>query len=144
MLEAFTLHGIDPCVYVDHHEVHVFLSASPGTHPDHVTSFGSWARTGDLAGVTQEWPVLAFSVLGVDQDLLGPIADALDGIADLIERGNGGDRQVLIHDTNHDLHEVTGEIVATAALSIHCSYIAIETSPRANCSSPCQEEDTER
>jgi putative ABC transport system ATP-binding protein len=28
------------------------------------------------------------------------------------------------------------EIVATAALSIHCSYIDIETSPRANCSSP--------
>ncbi len=42
-------------------------------------------------------------------------ADALDGIADLIERGTGGDRQVLVHDTNHDLHEVTGEIVARTA-----------------------------
>jgi carboxylate-amine ligase len=39
-------------------------------------------------------------------------ADALDGIADLIERGTGADRQVLVHDANHDLHEVTGEIVA--------------------------------
>lgn len=82
VLEAFTRHGVDPCVYVDHHEVHVFLSESPGTHPDHVTSFGRWARTGDLVGVTEEWPVLAFSVLGVDQELLGPIAAALEGVAE--------------------------------------------------------------
>lgn len=39
-------------------------------------------------------------------------ADALDGIAELIRCGTGGDRQVLVYDTNHDLREVTGEIVA--------------------------------
>lgn len=39
-------------------------------------------------------------------------ADALDGIAELLRCGTGGDRQVLVYDTNHDLREVTGEIVA--------------------------------
>lgn len=82
VLEAFALHGVDPCVYVDHHEVDVFLSPTPGTHPDHVASFGTWARTGDLTAVTAEFPILAFSVLGVDPDLLDPIAAALEGLAE--------------------------------------------------------------
>lgn len=39
-------------------------------------------------------------------------ADALDGIDDMIDRGAGADRQVLVYDANHDLREVTSEIVA--------------------------------
>lgn len=39
-------------------------------------------------------------------------ADALEGISDIIARGTGGDRQVLVYDANHDLREVTAEIVA--------------------------------
>lgn len=39
-------------------------------------------------------------------------ADALDGIDDMIDRGAGADRQVLVYDTNHDLREVTSEVVA--------------------------------
>lgn len=39
-------------------------------------------------------------------------ADHFDGIDDLIERGNGAARQVLVYEANHDLGEVMAEIVA--------------------------------
>jgi carboxylate-amine ligase len=38
--------------------------------------------------------------------------DAFDGIGDLLERGTGGDRQVLVYDTNQDLEEVMAEMTA--------------------------------
>ena len=39
-------------------------------------------------------------------------ADALDGIDDLLERGNGAARQIVVYEANHDLNEVMAEIVA--------------------------------
>ena len=43
-------------------------------------------------------------------------ADALGAIEDLLERGNGAQRQLLVFEANRDLHEVTREIVkATGA-----------------------------
>jgi carboxylate-amine ligase len=43
-------------------------------------------------------------------------ADALDGIDDLLERGDGAARQIVVYEANHDLREVMAEIVlATAA-----------------------------
>jgi carboxylate-amine ligase len=47
------------------------------------------------------------------QDLGG--ADALAGIEDLIARGNGAARQVVVYEANHDLREVMAEIVAATA-----------------------------
>ena len=42
--------------------------------------------------------------------------DDLDCIQDLIDRGTGGERQVLVYEANHDLREVMAEIVeATGA-----------------------------
>jgi carboxylate-amine ligase len=41
---------------------------------------------------------------------LGSAAE-LDGIEDLLERGNGATRQVVVYEANHDLSEVVGEIV---------------------------------
>lgn len=38
-------------------------------------------------------------------------ADALAGIEDILERGTGGDRQVLVYDANQDLTEVMREMV---------------------------------
>ena len=35
----------------------------------------------------------------------------LEGIEDLIKRGNGAARQVVVFEANHDLREVTAEIV---------------------------------
>jgi len=38
--------------------------------------------------------------------------DALDGIRDLLERGNGAARQIVVYEANHDLNEVIAEIIA--------------------------------
>jgi len=39
----------------------------------------------------------------------------LDGIADLIENGNGASRQMMVYEANHDLREVMADIVAATA-----------------------------
>jgi glutamate---cysteine ligase / carboxylate-amine ligase len=41
-------------------------------------------------------------------------ADDLDGIADLLEGGSGGQRQMVVYEANHDLDEVMAEIVAAS------------------------------
>jgi carboxylate-amine ligase len=45
---------------------------------------------------------------------LGSAAE-LEGVADLLERGNGAARQVVVYEANHDLREVVGEIVGATA-----------------------------
>jgi carboxylate-amine ligase len=42
--------------------------------------------------------------------------DALDGIRDLLERGNGAARQIVVYEANHDLNEVMAEIIAATAV----------------------------
>jgi carboxylate-amine ligase len=42
--------------------------------------------------------------------------DALQGIRDLLERGNGASRQIVVYEANHDLNEVMAEIIAATAL----------------------------
>ncbi len=42
-------------------------------------------------------------------------ADALDGVDDLLEFGNGGARQLVVFEANHDMREVVGEIVEASA-----------------------------
>ncbi|MGI8728394.1 MAG: carboxylate-amine ligase [Solirubrobacteraceae bacterium] len=42
-------------------------------------------------------------------------AEALEGIADLLERGNGAARQIVVYEANHDLNEVVEEIVSVTA-----------------------------
>jgi carboxylate-amine ligase len=39
----------------------------------------------------------------------------LEGIQDLLDRGNGAARQVVVYEANHDLHEVMSEIVRATA-----------------------------
>jgi glutamate---cysteine ligase / carboxylate-amine ligase len=41
--------------------------------------------------------------------------DALDGIRDLLERGNGASRQIVVYEANRDLNEVMAEIIAATA-----------------------------
>ncbi len=43
-------------------------------------------------------------------------AGALDAVEDLLERGNGAARQVVVFEANHDLREVMAEIVAATAV----------------------------
>jgi carboxylate-amine ligase len=40
----------------------------------------------------------------------------LAAVEDLLERGNGAARQVVVYEANHDLHEVMAEIVAATAV----------------------------
>jgi len=47
------------------------------------------------------------------QDLGGDAA--LDGITDLLERGNGAARQIVVYEANRDLNEVVAEIIAATA-----------------------------
>jgi glutamate---cysteine ligase / carboxylate-amine ligase len=42
-------------------------------------------------------------------------ADELDAVEDLLTRGNGASRQIVVYEANHDLHEVMAEIVAATA-----------------------------
>jgi carboxylate-amine ligase len=42
--------------------------------------------------------------------------EELEGIEDLLERGNGAARQIVVYDANHDLREVMAEIVAATAV----------------------------
>jgi carboxylate-amine ligase len=42
--------------------------------------------------------------------------DALGGIRDLVDRGNGASRQIVVYEANRDLNEVMAEIVAATAL----------------------------
>jgi glutamate---cysteine ligase / carboxylate-amine ligase len=46
---------------------------------------------------------------------LGSI-DALEAVEDLLARGNGATRQVVVYESNHDLREVMAEIVAATAV----------------------------
>jgi carboxylate-amine ligase len=46
---------------------------------------------------------------------LGSAGD-LEHVEDLLERGNGAARQVVVYEANHDLREVTAEIVAASAV----------------------------
>jgi carboxylate-amine ligase len=42
--------------------------------------------------------------------------EALEAVEDLLERGNGAARQVVVYEANHDLREVMAEIVAATAV----------------------------
>ncbi|MGA8722523.1 MAG: carboxylate-amine ligase [Solirubrobacteraceae bacterium] len=46
---------------------------------------------------------------------LGSAAE-LEAVEDLLERGNGAARQIVVYEANHDLREVMAEIVATTAV----------------------------
>jgi glutamate---cysteine ligase / carboxylate-amine ligase len=46
---------------------------------------------------------------------LGSLAE-LEAVEDLLDRGNGAARQVVVYEANHDLREVVAEIVAATAM----------------------------
>jgi carboxylate-amine ligase len=43
-------------------------------------------------------------------------ADDLDCIEDILDNGNGGARQLIVFEANHDLREVMAEIVEKTTL----------------------------
>jgi glutamate---cysteine ligase / carboxylate-amine ligase len=43
-------------------------------------------------------------------------ADELEGVQDILDRGNGGARQLVVYEANHDLREVMAEIIDKTTL----------------------------
>jgi hydroxymethylpyrimidine pyrophosphatase-like HAD family hydrolase len=80
ILGAFRAEGIEPCIYVDHPDVEVFLAPEPGTHPQHAANLAPQAGVDDLARVVAEEVVLGFSILGRPFEVLEPVVAGLDGV----------------------------------------------------------------
>lgn len=76
-LAAFRAHGLDPCLYVDDPEIDIAVSATPSTCAPHLEHLGRVAGTRDLEDVTSTLAVYAFSVLGLDHEVLAPLAGTL-------------------------------------------------------------------
>ena len=74
--------GLDPVIQVDHPDIEVFLSTTPGTHPDHVDALRSVASFDDLDRVVAEESVLGFSLLGIDNAAGARIAEAIGTTAE--------------------------------------------------------------
>lgn len=81
VLQQFLAAGVEPCVYVEHDEVDVFVGENPATHPEHLRSFGEWARTGELDHIVATEAVLAFGVLSIPADQAAEVAVKLEAIA---------------------------------------------------------------
>jgi HAD superfamily hydrolase (TIGR01484 family) len=82
VLAAYRRFGIEPCVYVDHPQVDVFVGERPSTHPDHLASLGKTAQRAELEEIVQTVPVLMFGILGYDHGPLADVAGALAGTAE--------------------------------------------------------------
>jgi HAD superfamily hydrolase (TIGR01484 family) len=99
VLDAFLAVGIEPCVYVDDDEVHVFVGDSPSTHPEHLASFGPWVQTRDLHEVVAELPILAYAVLAVPPSVVEGLEGPLRELANphvSSERQYGGGLTVTV------------------------------------------------
>jgi hydroxymethylpyrimidine pyrophosphatase-like HAD family hydrolase len=76
-LAAFRAHGLDPCLYLDDPEIDIAVSAAPSTCVQHLAHLGRFAGTRDLEDVVATIGVFAFSVLGLDHEVLAPLAREL-------------------------------------------------------------------
>jgi hydroxymethylpyrimidine pyrophosphatase-like HAD family hydrolase len=76
-LAAFQAYGLDPCVYVDDPEIDIAVSPGPSTCAPHLEKLGPLAGTRDLAETVRTMAVYAFSVLGLDREVLAPVAREL-------------------------------------------------------------------
>lgn len=80
-LATFQAHGLEPCIYVVHPEIDIVVSEAPSTCAAHLAHLGSIAAVGDLFDTTATRNVYAFSVLGLSNQRLGAVADALALVA---------------------------------------------------------------
>jgi hypothetical protein len=81
VLAAFRAADLDPCVYVDHEGVEVFVSNHPSTHPEHLRSLGDTKRVSDLDEVVAGSNVLAFGIIGLAMKVVSPVAVEVREIA---------------------------------------------------------------
>jgi hydroxymethylpyrimidine pyrophosphatase-like HAD family hydrolase len=77
VLAAFRAAEVEPCVYVDHAHIDVFVGEQPSTHPEHLRGLGATAAQGDLDEIVGSLPVLMFGIMGNDA---GPLLDVARGL----------------------------------------------------------------
>jgi hypothetical protein len=82
ILAAFRAVGLEPCVYVDHPGVDVFVGERPSTHPQHLKGLGASAQQADLETIVGTVPVLMFGIMGHDPEPLTEFRRALAGAAE--------------------------------------------------------------
>ncbi len=82
VLAAFRVVGVEPCVYVDHDRVDVFVGGQPSTHPAHLAELGAFAEQADLDDVVGSVPVLMFGIVGHEAAPLAQVASTLVGAAE--------------------------------------------------------------
>jgi hydroxymethylpyrimidine pyrophosphatase-like HAD family hydrolase len=88
VLDAFRAAGLDPCVYVEHDAIEVYVGARPSTNPGHLASFGARAVTADLDEIVATQPVLGFGVIGHP---IEPLLHVVGTIGDRAETHLSGD-----------------------------------------------------
>ncbi len=99
VLDAFLAVGLQPCAYVDHDEIEVFVGPEPSTHPDHLASFGTSAVTADLHEVVASHEILDFAVISVPPSVVEGLEDALAAVSNphvSAERQYGGGLSVTV------------------------------------------------
>jgi hydroxymethylpyrimidine pyrophosphatase-like HAD family hydrolase len=77
VLDAFRAGGLDPCLYVDHPDHEVVVSATPSTHRRHLDSLAGDLAEGHLDATAQDDTVLMFSLIGLPHGPLVAVADAI-------------------------------------------------------------------
>jgi hydroxymethylpyrimidine pyrophosphatase-like HAD family hydrolase len=82
VLAAFRQFDLEPCIYVEHPRVDVFVGTRPSTHPEHLLGLGASAQTHDLDDVVATMPVFMFGILGHDHERLAPVLAAMSTIAE--------------------------------------------------------------
>jgi HAD superfamily hydrolase (TIGR01484 family) len=93
VLRHFLESGVSPCVYVEHDEVDVFVGDRPSTHPDHLRSFGEWARPADLEHIVRTEPILAFGIISIPPEEISEVYAKVGDVANAHlsdERGYSG------------------------------------------------------
>jgi hydroxymethylpyrimidine pyrophosphatase-like HAD family hydrolase len=76
-LATFRVHGLDPCLYVEHPEIDIVVSETPSTCAAHLAYLGALAATADLQVTAATSAVYAFSVLGLGHERLRPVVEGL-------------------------------------------------------------------
>jgi HAD superfamily hydrolase (TIGR01484 family) len=83
VLKAFREAQVEPCVYVDHEHIDVYVGEQPSTHPDHLRGLGSTAVIADLDEIVGSVPVLMFGIMGHNSPpLMTEVARLLLGAAE--------------------------------------------------------------
>lgn len=82
VLAAFRVAGLEPCVYVEHVDIEVYVGNRPSTNPGHLASFGPRAVASDLDEIVATVPVLGFGVIGHDLEPLTQVVVAIGNHAE--------------------------------------------------------------